>query len=112
MIICAILVFGCVYLVPQVKDYQANFYIEVNDSNELVIMVDGKELVLGGDTDDADEDEVIIEKVEMERQVSGEYTLKMIYSDGAIGWYTIPGFMRAPVIKYFDTVNMEYQLIE
>ena len=107
-------------LAPMAKDYQENFYIRVNNDNVLEIMLDGQLYTLSGkrdtsEDDDWDEDAPkidVITSLEMERQGSGEYRLKMTFEDGNMGVITIPGFMRQPVISFLDKANIAYRVIE
>ena len=111
IVVAVILVAGCLYLVLQVVEYQENFSIGINDDSQLVIIVDGKELVIGNDEYDDDPSETV-SNVDIERQPDGWYQLDINYEDSSKLTVNIPGFMKYPVIDYLKDQEMQYSLIE
>lgn len=104
--VTGILILGLIFLVPQVTSYQENFNIGVNEDNQLVITVDGNQLILGGEDSG-------ISDIDIERQQNGWYELVISYDDeSSIGRFSVPGFMRAPVLGFLDKSEIEYTLIE
>lgn len=105
VIITGVLVLGCLFLVPQVLDYQANFSVGVNEDNQLEIMVDGKSFSLGGEESD-------IVEIVLERRSDGWYDVKTETTEGSRGSFPVPGFMRSPIVTYLERNDTEYKIIE
>lgn len=112
IIIALVLALGCIYLVPQVIEYQDNFSIGINEDKELSITVDGKEFTIDGNSDETDDPSQTISNVNIERQSNGWYELEIMYEDASKIAVNIPGFMRSPVLEYLDDQEIEYKLTE
>lgn len=104
--IIAIIAVGAYAIVPIAKDFQENFSISINDENQLVIVAEGNEFILGGE-------EQIIKKIEIERQQSGDYLMKVFYGDqSSVGIFTVPSYMRDTLLKFINKMEYQYTLFE
>lgn len=106
VITVVVIILGLVFLVPQVTSYQENFNIGINEDNQLEIMVDGNEIVFGNS------DDATISEIEIERETNGWYTVTSNYTDGSVGTFSVPGFMRDPVVNFIDSLGIEYTMLE
>lgn len=108
--ICILVLAAGVYVIaPMAKEYQENFSIYVNDeTNALVMVIDGREISIGGEYDD----EIGINDIDIERLSSGEYELVIKYNNNEISKFQVPGFMRKPIVNYLNKNSYEYTMLE
>ena len=99
-------------IVPIAKDFQEQYKISVNDDNQLVMVIEGRETVLTaiGDPDDEEFDAMV--DVEIERNKDGEYVLNIIHMSGGVTRVNVPSFMRDTMLKYFKNNSIAYELRE
>ena len=110
-IVLAILGVVIYSVVPMAKNFQNDYKFSIDSKGVLTVTVEGKELVLDN-TEKRFDDDIRVDKLEVKRESSGEYALKIYYTDGTAQAFTVPGFMRTNLINYLDKHGFKYKVLE